>query len=201
VTAVVAGCAGPITPPPHRAAPAAYLLGVDQMVSPDFSVDTAPHVLSATDIAGSDRSAAEQLTSAGLVGAAGVDLFRDVGSLALANGPVQVRDTVEEFGSADGAATVYGGDISRLDAVKGATPVSTGSLGDAAHATTTTATAADGVMAVEITLEWRVDNLVDILVVRGRAGATRPDDALLLAHRQTVIELGLATPPPRPTAS
>jgi hypothetical protein len=201
VTAVIAGCTGPITPPPHRAAPATYLLGVDQMVSPDFSVDTAPHALSATNIAGTDRSAAEQLTSAGLVGAAGEDLFRDVGSLDLANGPVQVRDTVEEFGSADGASTVYGGDVSRLDAVKGAVPVSTGSLGDAAHATTMAAVAADGVTAVQITLEWRVDNLVDILVVRGRAGATRPDDALLLAHRQTVLELGLSTPPPRPTAS
>jgi hypothetical protein len=201
VTAVIAGCAGPISPPPHRAAPATYLLGVDQMVSPDFSVDTAPHAVSATDIAGTDHSTAQQLTSAGLVSAAGEDLFRDVGSLALANGPVQVRDTVEEFQAADGAATVYGSDVSRLDAVKGATAVSTGSLGDAAHATTTTATAADGVKAVEITLEWRVGNLVDILVVRGRAGATRPDDALLLAHRQTVIELGLATPSPRATPS
>jgi hypothetical protein len=201
VTAVIAGCAGPISPPPHRAAPATYLLGVDQMVSPDFSVDTAPHALSVTGIAGTDRSAAQQLTSAGLVSAAGEDLFRDVGSLALANGPVQVHDTVEEFQATDGAATVYGSDVSRLDAMKGATAVSTGSLGDAAHATTTTAAAADGVMAVEITLEWRVDNLVDILAVRGRAGATRPDDALLLAHRQTVIELGLATASPRPTPS
>lgn len=201
MTVIIAGCAGPFPAPPHRAAPATYLLGVDQMVSPDFSFDTAPHSLTAGDVAGTDRTAAQQLTAAGFVSAATDDLFRDVGSLALANGPVQVGDTVEEFQDAGGAAAVYGGDIARLDAVKGATSVSTGALGDAAHATTVTATSTDGVMAVEITLEWRVDNLVDILVVRGRAGATRPDDALLLAHRQTVIELGLSTPAPRPTAS
>ena len=39
-----------------------------------------------------------------------------------------------------------------------------------------------------------MDNLIDVLVVRGRDGGTRLDDALLLAHRQTVTELGLATP-------
>jgi hypothetical protein len=198
---MIAGCAGPISPPPHRAAPATYLLGVDQMVSPDFSVDTAPHALTAAAIAATDPSRAQQLSSARFVSAAGEDLFRDVGSLALANGPVQVRDSVEEFQDGDGAAAVYGGDVLRLDAVRGATAVSTGALGDAAHATTTTATGADGVTVVEITLEWRVDNLLDILVVRGRAGATRPDDALLLAHRQTVIELGLSTPAARPSPS
>ncbi len=90
---------------------------------------------------------------------------------------------------------MYGADVSRLDKVTGATPTSTGALGDAAHATTRIATSADGVAAIEITVEWRVDNLLDILVVRGRNGGTRLDDALLLAHRQTAIELGLSTPP------
>jgi hypothetical protein len=57
------------------------------------------------------------------------------------------------------------------------------------------------VTAVEITVEWRVNNLLDILVVRGRYGGTRLDDALLLAHRQTVPELGLSTPTSRQSPS
>ena len=186
----IAGCAEPAPAPLLREAPASYLLGVDQLVSPDFSLDTAPHSLAVADITGTDRVAAQRLTSAGFVAAAGEDFFRAVGSLALANGPVQIRDTVEKFQSAAGTATVYGTDISHLDAATGSSAVSTGALGDAAHATTTTAVSPDGVTVVEITVEWRVDNLLDILVVRGRDGATRPDDALLLAHRQTVIELG-----------
>jgi hypothetical protein len=194
VATVIAGCGGSSPSVLLRAAPATYLLGVDQMVSPDFSVDTAPHSLAVADIAGTDRGVAQQLTSAGFVAGAAEDFFRAVGSLALANGPVQIRDTAEEFASAGGAANVYGTNISRLDAATGTTAVSTGSLGDAAHATTATVTSPDGVMVIEITVEWRVDNLLDILVVRGRYGGTRPDDALLLAHRQTVIELGLTTP-------
>jgi hypothetical protein len=182
-------------------APAAtYLLGVDQLVSPDFSLDTPPHPVTVSDITGSDSAAAQQLKAGGFTSAAGEEFFRTGGNLALTNGPLQIRDTVEEFASAAGAATVYGSDISRLDAASGAVAVSTGSLGDAAHSTTRTATSPTGDVVVEITVEWRVGNLLDVLVVRGRSGATRPDDALVLAHRQTVIELGLATPAPGRTA-
>jgi hypothetical protein len=202
VTVTIAGCSEPAASPALRAAPASYLLSVDELVSPDFSLDTAPHSLTVAGIAGTDSSIAQQLNGAGFTAGASEDFFRSVGSLALANGPVQVRDTVEEFASSAGASTVYGADISRLDAVAGAVAMSTGSLGDAAHATTRDVTSPDGVTAVEITVEWRVANLLSILVVRGRSGGTRLDDALILAHRETVIELGLTTPTaPTPTAS
>jgi hypothetical protein len=114
---------------------------------------------------------------------------------------VQIGDTVEEFGSATGAATLFGKDIARLDDIAGAVAVSAGSLVDAAHATTRALVEpASGVRVVEITVEWRVANLLDILVVRGRDGGTRPDDALVLAHNQTASELGLASPTPLPAA-
>jgi hypothetical protein len=201
VAALSTACAGPSSPALLRAAPASYLLGIDQLISPDFTLDAVPHPLTAAALAAAGGAAAAQLSAAGLTGAAAEDFFRDTPVLAVLNGPVQVTDTVEEFGSAGGAATVYGADIGRLDAQRGAIAVSTGSLGDAAHAVTRTATAADGTMVTEISVEWRVNNLLDILVVRGREGALRPDDALLLAHRQTVIELGLPTPPPSATTS
>jgi hypothetical protein len=194
---MVVGCGQQAAPATLRGQPATYLLGVDQMVSPDFALDVPPHALTTADILATSGAAAAQLSAAGFVAAAGEDLFRSTGSLALTNGPVQVRDSVEVYASSSGAATVYGGDVTRLDAVRGAAAISTGALGDAAHATTMTATALDGTVVVEISVEWRVDNLVDILVVRGRNGATRLDDALLLAHRQTVTELGLSTPPAR----
>lgn len=199
VATVLAGCGGPASPVLLRAAPSTYLLGVDQMVSPDFSLDVTAYPLNVADIAGADRTSSQRLAAAGLLAGAAEDFFRPVGSLALANGPVQIGDTVEEFRSATGAATVYSADVTRLNGVTGSVAVSTGSLGDAAHATTMTATSPGGVTVVEITVEWRVDNLLDVLVVRGREGATRPDDALILAHRQTVSELGLATPTPNPT--
>lgn len=198
---IIAGCgaAAPAASPLLRGQPASYLLGIDQMVSPDFILDAAPHPLGVADIAATNQSAAHQLTAAGFLGASAEDFFRNVGSLALADGPVQVRDSVERFASTPGAGDVYRADVSRLDAAPGAVAVSTGSLGDQAHATTTTAVTSDGLTAVEITVEWRVQNLLDILIVRGRQGGTRPDDAFILAHRQTVIELGLATPAPRVT--
>jgi hypothetical protein len=201
VATAIAGCGNAAAPQLLHAPAATYLLGVDQLVSPDFSLDTPPHPVTVSDITGSDGAAAKQLNAGGFTSASGEEFFRTGGNLALTNGPLQIRDTVEEFASAAGAATVYSSDISRLDAATGAVAVSTGSLGDAAHCTTRTATSSTGDVVVEITVEWWVGNLLDILVVRGRSGATRPDDALVLAHRQTVIELGVATPAPRATAS
>jgi hypothetical protein len=201
VATIIAGC-GAVAPAPSpllRGQPASYLLSIDQMVSPDFILDTAPHPLGVAEIAAANQSAAHQLTAAGFLGASAEDFFRNVGSLVLADGPVQVKDSVERFASTVGAGDVYRADVNRLDAAPGAVAVSTGSLGDQAHATTTTAVTSDGLTAVEITVEWRVQNLLDILIVRGRQGGTRPDDALILAHRQTIIELGLATPAPRVT--
>ncbi|MDQ6857080.1 MAG: hypothetical protein M3Z57_08405 [Candidatus Dormibacteraeota bacterium] len=189
----VAGCGDTAAPSLLRGEPAGYLLTVDQLVSPDFTVDIAPHQLGVTDIAGRDAAVAKQLGSAGFLAGAAEEFFRAAASLAEANGPIQVRDAVEEFSSTSGAGVIYAADTARLDAVAGATAISTGALGNEAHATTRNATASSGTMAVEITVEWRVGNLVDVIVVRGRAGGTRLDDALLLAHRQTVAELGLST--------
>jgi hypothetical protein len=194
VAAVTAGCGEAAAPPILRGQPAGYLLKVDQLVSPDFTVDTAPHQLTAADVAGSDAAGAKRLGSAGYLAGAGEEFFRAAGTLADTNGPVQVRDVVEKFSSSGGASAVFGADVARLDAILGASAISTGALGNEAHATSLGATAADGTRAVEFTVEWRVGNLVDVLVVRGREGGTRLDDALLLAHRQTVIELGLSTP-------
>ncbi len=197
---LLAGC-GAATAPVLRGAAAGYLLGVDQLVAPGFSLDVAPHTLSAADVAAAGHGVTSELTAAGLTGAAGEDLFRPVGDLSTSNGPVQVGDTVEEFATAGGAAASYRTDVTRLDALAGSRATSTGALGDAAHAITRTSTSAAGVAVIEVTVEWRVQNLVNILVIRGRSGGTRLDDALLLAHRQTVIELGLATPTPLPTPS
>ena len=194
VATIAAGCGEAAAPLALRGEPAGYLLSVDQLVSPDFTIDAAPHQLTVADLAGADSSIVKQLGSAGFVAGAGEEFFRATGSLADANGPVQVRDTVEDFSSSSGATAVFGTDTARLNAVPGATAISTGALGDEVHATTVSATSASGTRAVEITVEWRVLNLIDVLVVRGREGGTRLDDALVLAHRQTVTELGLSTP-------
>lgn len=170
------------------------------MVSPDFTVDTPARPLTAADVAAGDAATATRLARAGYDGGAAIAFFREPGNLATVNGPVQVLDTVEQFATAAGATSSYSADIARLDSVAGAAGVSTGALGDAAHATTRTVTdPSTSVALVEITVEWRVENLVDVLVVRGREGGTRPDDAFVLAHRQTATELGLPTPTPLPT--
>lgn len=197
---VAAGCGDAAAPTVLRGEPIAYLLTVDQLVSPDFSSDVAPHRLGVTDIAGADGAVAQQLSNAGFLAGAATDFFRAGGNLADTNGPLQVRDSVEEFSSTSGAASILAADTGRLNAVAGATPISTGPLGDQAHATSVTATTAAGLRAVELTVEWRVANLIDVLVVRGRDGGTRLDDALVLAHRQTTTELGLSTPTATPRA-
>jgi hypothetical protein len=202
VVAILAGCGTAAPPATLHAAPSTYLLRLDQLVAPDFTVDQDAHPLSITDAAAGDTAKAGQLASAGFTGGAAVDFFRQTANLAVVNGPVQIGDTVEEFSSAAGAAALLGRDITRLDNVAGAVAVSPGSLGDAAHSTSRALVdPSSGVRVVEITVEWRVANLLDIVVVRGRDGGTRPDDALILAHDQTASELGLPASTPLPAAS
>jgi hypothetical protein len=95
-----------------------------------------------------------------------------------------------QFASVAGATTAYSTGIRQLDALSGATPTSTGPLGDEAHAISVVKTTTGGLSAVEITLEWRVNNILNILITRGRYGGTRLDDALLLANLQTSNEVG-----------
>ena len=95
-----------------------------------------------------------------------------------------------QFASVAGATSAYGAGIRRLNAMPGATPTSTGPLGDEAHAISVVKTTTGGLSAVEITLEWRVGNIVNIIITRGRYGGTRLDDALVLANLQTANETG-----------
>lgn len=197
VAALLAGCGdSPAAFPVLHAAPAAYLLTVDRLGAPGFSVDTAPHGEVVTDIARGDPVEAARLTAAGFTSASAEDFLRAGSAIAVVNGPVQIVDAVEEFATAGGAASVYGSDVAALDAVAGARPLPTGALGDSAHATTRLASTADGVQLIQITVEWRVADLLNILMVRGRDGGTRAGDALVLAHRQTSAELGPAPPTP-----
>ena len=168
--------------------PAHYLVKLSDLPSPDFTVDPPAHAADAAELAHENATRAVHLTQDGLQAGAAVRYFRAV-DLATANGPIDVVNTVERFATVAGAATAYAADVQDLDAAVGAAPISTGGLGDEAHAVSLVRTASSGVQAVQITLEWRVANVVNVLVLRGRYGGTRLDDGLVLAHRTTTREL------------
>ena len=168
--------------------PAHYLVKLSDLASPGFTIDQPAHAADAAELAHENATRAVHLTQDGLQAGAAVRYFRAV-DLATANGPIDVVSTVERFATTAGAATAYAADVQDLDAAAGAAAISTGGLGDEAHAVSLVRTASSGVQAVQITLEWRVANIVNILVVRGRYGATRLDDGLVLAHRTTTREL------------
>lgn len=184
---MAAACGG-AAPPRFTADAKHYLLTLDQMASPGFVVDVPPATVPASALGGGDAAVAQRLTSDGLADAGQVTFSRTV-DFGTANGPVEVIDTVERFTSDAGAHSSYRADVSRLDGEKGEVAMSTGALGDEAHADSLLATAPDGLQAVQITLQWRVANVVVVLEVRGRYGGTRLDDALFLAHAQTSKQL------------
>jgi hypothetical protein len=97
--------------------------------------------------------------------------------------------TAQRFAGVSGASSAYSANVRQLDAIVGAVAASTGPLGDEAHSISVIRTTAGGLQAVEITVVWRVGNLVNIIVARGRYGGTRLDDALVLAALQTKNEL------------
>ncbi len=169
--------------------PTRYLITIDQLVAPDFTVSSpATHVTAAT-LANGDAAVAVALRTDGLQSAAMVE-YQRAANFSTANGPLDVVATAMQFASVAGATTAYSTGIRQLDALSGATPTSTGPLGDEAHAISVVKTTTGGLSAVEITLEWRVNNILNILITRGRYGGTRLDDALLLANLQTSNEVG-----------
>ena len=168
--------------------PVHYLVKLSDLPSPGFTINAPAHAADAAELASNNATRAVRLTQDGLQAGGAERYFRAV-DLATANGPIDVVNTVERFATATGASVAYMADVKDLDSVAGAAPVSTGGLGDEAHAVSVVRTAASGVQAVQITLEWRVANLVNIIVLRGRYGGTRLDDGLVLAHRTTTREL------------
>lgn len=186
---LLAGCSGAGAAETHiNGDPMHYLLTIDQVLTPDFMVYEGAHAVDATTIAAGDQPQVERLTANGLQAAASIRFFRQV-DFATSDGPIDVISTVERFATTAGATTVYQADIARHDAGAGETPISTGALGDAAHADSVVKTTDGGLQAVQITLEWRTANVVNVIVMRGRYGGSRLDDALLLAHRQATNEL------------
>jgi hypothetical protein len=185
---LVAACDSGSSAPQLTADPVHYLLRLGQMVSPDFTVEVPASSQPADGFAQGNAQAKAQLKRAGLTSAAAVTFIRQV-DFPTANGPIEVVDSVAAFTSSDGAHSWFTSDGTRRNSESGAAPTSTGTLGDEAHATTQVATAPDGVQAVQVTVEWRVANVVALLHVRGRYGGTRLEDALTLAHRQTSTQL------------
>jgi hypothetical protein len=186
---LVLGACGSDASALSTADPLHYLITIDQLVAPDFTVSTAAAHVSATSIANGDDTLAQALSWNGLQSAASVEYQRDV-DFSTSNGPIDVVATVERFGSVSGASSAYSVTVRYLDAIQGAVPTSTGPLGDQAHAINVVKNTASGIAAVEVTVVWRVGNLVNLMVARGRYGGTRLDDALVLAGLQTQNESG-----------
>ncbi|MFI5287368.1 MAG: hypothetical protein ACHQ4F_13745 [Candidatus Dormibacteria bacterium] len=186
VLIVVASCGGE-SKGVSTADPLRDLITIDQLVAPDFTVLSPAMHVGATTLAGGDAIMESALIAGGLQSAASVEFQRTI-DFGTSNGPIDIVATVERFAGAGGASSAYSASVHRLDAVQGAVPTSTGPLGDQAHSISVVRTAPDGLQAVEITVVWRVANLVNIIIARGRYGGTRLDDALVLAGLQTQNE-------------
>jgi hypothetical protein len=160
------------------------LITIDQLVAPGFVVTSRAAHVDARTLAGGDAAFASALAHDGLQSAAQVEYQRAV-DFGTSNGPIDVVATVERFPGVGGASSAYTAGVHQLDAIHGAVPTSTGPLGDEAHSTSVVRTAPDGLQAVEITVLWRVGNLVNVIIARGRYGGARLDEALTLAGLQT----------------
>jgi hypothetical protein len=188
VVFAVAAC-GADSPLLSTADPLHDLITIDQLVAPGFTVTTPPGHIDATALgtAAGDASIASALRGDGLQSAASVEYQRAV-DFGTSNGPIDIVATVARFAAVNGASSAYSATIGRIDAIQGAVQTSTGPLGDQAHSISVVRAAPDGLQAVEITVVWRVSNLVNIIVARGRYGGTRLEDALVLAGLQTQNE-------------
>lgn len=167
--------------------PLHYLIGIDQIVVANFVVSSPAALVEASALSGGDASVAAALTRDGLQSAASVEYQRNA-EFTTSNGPLDIVSTVERFSSVSGATSAYQSGVQLLDGMPGATPASTGPLGNAAHSISIVRATTGGLQAVEIDVLWRVGNLVNLVIARGRYGGTRLNDALVLAGTQTQNE-------------
>jgi hypothetical protein len=182
----LAAC-GSVSPSLSTTDPLHDLITIDQLVAPNFTVSSAPAHVDAATIAAGDEAIVSTLTRDGLQAAARVEYQRDV-NFSTSNGPIDIVATVERFAGISGASSAYGANVRQLDAIPDAVPASTGPLGDDAHSISVVRATPGGLQAVEITVVWRVRNIVNVMVARGRYGGTRLEDALVLCGLQTQNE-------------
>jgi urocanate hydratase len=173
--------------------PARALLTIDQLADPGFTRYSPASQANALQLSGSTTAAAA-LQRDGFLSGATVRYTRQT-EFAVADGPLDVISDVARFSAAAGAAKAFSTLAAAADAASGATAVSTGPLGDEGHADSIVRALPDGLEAVQLTVIWRVENDVNILVLRGRSGGTTLDDALVLAEAQTANELGGGSTP------
>jgi hypothetical protein len=167
--------------------PAHDLITIDQLTVSNFAVFSTAQAVDATTLAGDDTDVAAAFARDGLQAAASVEYQRTV-DFSTSNGPLDIVATVARFATIAGATNAYTTGVHQLGATPGAVASSTGPLGDEAHSISVVKPTTSGISAVEITVEWRVGNLLNIIVARGRYGGTRLDDALILANLQTANE-------------
>jgi hypothetical protein len=189
----IAGCCGSgstatATPPAVlHGAPVSYVLRLEQLPTAGFTAVMTPRVLEASALS-SESAVASAVEKDGLGGVAGAEYVNEVPVLATANGPLDIVATVASFSAASGAHAAMARLAAALDARSGASAVSAGDLGAESHAVSQAATATDGTPVVQITVLWRVANLVNAMAVRGRVGGTGIGDAVIIANRQAAGE-------------
>jgi hypothetical protein len=200
---LMSACSGATTSGIYSGSPLNYLLTVDQMESPDFLIQAQARTLNAAQLNSVTGQNAKAMTRNGFLSGASTEYFRDVGALSISNGPVDIVATAETFTTPGQASSQFHADIAARESSSKEQPLSTGPLGDEAHADTELAVAPDldQTSVIQITLEWRLGNILNILVVRGRYGGARLTDALQLAGKQTDNELSGGSPRITPSPS
>ena len=186
---LLAGC-GAAASPTLGADPTTYLVRLEQMQSPDFTVATPAASVDAGTLTHDESQLQPELASDGLEAASQVAYFRDTGTLRTSTGPVNVIATAIRFHTAAGAHSWFAAETAARLKAPTAQQISTGPLGDEAFAVSRLADAGGGVSALDIVVEWRTDNIVNRVEVQGRYGGTRLSDALYVARQQQANEAG-----------
>jgi hypothetical protein len=181
------GCPSPTPVPLLHGTAVGYVLRLDEIPTAGFTADMPPQSVDPSTVFGSAADLTA-LRRAGLSGAASARYLQPAPVLATANGPLDVVATVITFSGVPGAHRGMAALTRQVDERPGAAAVSAGNLGAEAHAVTQTATASDGTVVLEVTVLWRVANVLNELVIRGRQGGTGIGDAVAIANRQAAGE-------------
>lgn len=163
------------------------MLKLDQLPAPGFTVSAPPHAVDPATIVATAADVTA-LKMAGLSDAASARYLQQAPVLATANGPLDVVASVITFSGVSGAHQGMGTLTRQVDGRPGTAAVSAGNLGAESHAVTQTATAPDGTVVLEVTVLWRVANVLNEMVIRGRQGGTGIGDAVEIAGRQAAGE-------------
>lgn len=193
LAAVSCATATPLATPFGRGPATGYLAMLQDLGAAGFTTTTSPHAIGLSALRQQLDATADLSPAPDSIASA--EYFRQTPDLMETNGPIDVITTAEVFSSDGDASRSFAVQEAWLAAMPTSMSTSAGTLGDQAAANVESRMAPTQIIVLQYGILWRVDNIVELLIVRQRYDGSGITDADAIAQTLTArLESGPLKP-------